>query len=108
MYNETIAKLHFWVIFVGVNLMFFPQHFLGLAGMPRRYIDYPEVYAGWNQISSWGSYLSAIGVLIFLYGVFRPMPARSRRLTIRGVQVQRRWSGRCPRRRRSTSSTRCR
>jgi cytochrome c oxidase subunit 1 len=71
MYNETIAKLHFWVTFVGVNLVFFPQHFLGLAGMPRRYIDYPEVYAGWNQISSWGSYLSAVGVLIFLYGVFQ-------------------------------------
>jgi cytochrome c oxidase subunit I len=71
MYNETIAKLHFWVTFVGVNLVFFPQHFLGLAGMPRRYIDYPEVYAGWNQISSYGSYLSAVGVLIFLYGVFQ-------------------------------------
>jgi cytochrome c oxidase subunit 1 len=71
MYSETIAKLHFWVTFVGVNLVFFPQHFLGLAGMPRRYIDYPEVYAGWNQISSYGSYLSAVGVLIFLYGVFQ-------------------------------------
>ncbi len=71
MYSETIAKLHFWVTFIGVNLVFFPQHFLGLAGMPRRYIDYPEVYAGWNQISSYGSYLSAVGVLIFLYGVFQ-------------------------------------
>jgi cytochrome c oxidase subunit I len=54
---------------VGVNLLFFPQHFLGLAGMPRRYVDYPEVYAGWNMVSSYGSYLSAVGVLIFLYGV---------------------------------------
>jgi cytochrome c oxidase subunit I len=71
MYSEGIAKLHFWVTFVGVNMVFFPQHFLGLAGMPRRYIDYPEVYAGWNQISSYGSYLSAVGVLIFLYGVFQ-------------------------------------
>jgi cytochrome c oxidase subunit 1 len=70
MYNEGIAKLHFWVTFIGVNLVFFPQHFLGLAGMPRRYIDYPEVFAGWNQISSYGSYISAVGVLIFLYGVF--------------------------------------
>jgi cytochrome c oxidase subunit 1 len=69
-FSEGIAKLHFWVTFVGVNLVFFPQHFLGLAGMPRRYIDYPEVFAGWNQISSYGSYLSAIGVLIFLYGLF--------------------------------------
>jgi cytochrome c oxidase subunit I len=71
MYSERIANLHFWVTFVGVNLVFFPQHFLGLAGMPRRYIDYPEVYAGWNAVSSWGSYLSAVGVLIFLFGVIR-------------------------------------
>jgi cytochrome c oxidase subunit I len=69
MYNEKIAHAHFWVTFVGVNLLFFPQHFLGLAGMPRRYVDYPEVYAGWNMVSSYGSYLSAVGVLIFLYGV---------------------------------------
>ncbi|MCC7480222.1 MAG: cytochrome c oxidase subunit I [Hyphomicrobiales bacterium] len=70
MYNETIGKVHFWVTFIGVNVLFFPQHFLGLAGMPRRYIDYPDVFAGWNQISSYGSYISAFAVLIFLYGVF--------------------------------------
>jgi cytochrome c oxidase subunit 1 len=71
LYSETIAHLHFWVTFVGVNLVFFPQHFLGLAGMPRRYIDYPEVYAGWNHVSSIGSYISTVGLLIFLYGVFQ-------------------------------------
>jgi cytochrome c oxidase subunit I len=79
LYNEKIAHLHFWVTFIGVNLVFFPQHFLGLAGMPRRYIDYPEVFAGWNMVSSYGSYLSAFGVLIFLYGTFsafaRKVPA---------------------------------
>jgi len=70
MYSEFLGKLHFWVMFVGVNLIFFPQHFLGLAGMPRRYIDYPDAFAGWNAISSYGSYISAVAVLIFLYSVY--------------------------------------
>ena len=69
MYNEKIAHLHFWVTFIGVNLVFFPQHFLGLAGMPRRYVDYPAEFAGWNEVSSIGSYISGFGVLIFLYGM---------------------------------------
>ncbi len=69
MYNSTLARAHFWIQFIGVNLLFFPQHFLGLAGMPRRYIDYPEVFAGWNYVSSIGSYISAFSILIFLWCV---------------------------------------
>jgi cytochrome c oxidase subunit I len=69
MYSEVIGKLHFWITFIGVNIIFFPQHFLGLAGMPRRYIDYPEAFAGWNLVSSYGSYLTAFGTLVFLFGV---------------------------------------
>jgi cytochrome c oxidase subunit 1 len=70
MYNETLGKIHFWLMFIGVNLVFFPQHFLGVAGMPRRYIDYPDAFAGWNAVSSWGSYMSGLGALVFLYGIF--------------------------------------
>jgi cytochrome c oxidase subunit 1 len=66
-YSEFLGKLHFWVTFIGVNVIFFPQHFLGMAGMPRRYVDYPDAYAGWNLVSSLGAYLSGLGVLIFLY-----------------------------------------
>ncbi len=65
-YPEGLAKLQFWLLFIGTNLTFFPQHFLGLAGMPRRIPDYPDVYAGWNYWSSIGSYMGAASAALFL------------------------------------------
>src|ERR1700749_4068463 len=70
-YDEFLGKLHFWTMFVGVNLTFFPQHFLGLAGMPRRIPDYPDAYHGWNYISSIGSIISVIATLIFVVIIYK-------------------------------------
>ncbi len=70
-YNETWGKIQFWLFFIGVNLLFFPQHFAGLAGMPRRIPDYPDAYAGWNYISSVGALVTAIGTVLFFVILFR-------------------------------------
>ncbi|KAG8877522.1 cytochrome c oxidase subunit 1 [Serendipita sp. 405] len=70
MYNETLAKIHFWAMFIGVNITFMPQHFLGLAGLPRRIPDYPDSFAGWNAISSFGSLMSVLATILFAYIIY--------------------------------------
>lgn len=64
-YSEVLAQIHFWVFFIGVNLTFFPMHWLGVAGMPRRVPDYPDAFYLFNKIASWGSYISAVSFIIF-------------------------------------------
>ena len=69
-YNETLGKIQFYTLFVGVNLTFFPQHFLGLAGMPRRIPDYADAFTAWNKISSFGSLISVVSTVLFAYIIF--------------------------------------
>jgi cytochrome c oxidase subunit 1 len=75
-YPETLGQIHFWVFFIGVNITFFPMHFLGLAGMPRRIPDYPDAFAGWNAVASYGSYLSVCGALLFFYVVYKTLTGK--------------------------------
>ncbi|MET4805466.1 cytochrome c oxidase subunit I [Limibacillus sp. MBR-115] len=65
-YPEWAGKLHFWTSFIGVNLAFFPMHFLGMQGMPRRYVDYPDAYSGWHAIASYGTYIAFASTLFFV------------------------------------------
>ena len=69
-YNDFLAKVHFWLLFLGVNLTFFPMHFLGLAGMPRRIPDFPDAFSGWNAVASYGSILSVVATVLFGYIVY--------------------------------------
>jgi cytochrome c oxidase subunit 1 len=77
-YNETFGKIHFWTTFIGVNLTFFPMHFLGLAGMPRRIAEYPDAFAGWNYVASIGAFISYASTLWFVFVVFHTLLAGKR------------------------------
>jgi len=75
--DEVLGKIHFAIVFVGVNITFFPMHFLGLAGMPRRIPDYPDAYLFYNAIASFGSYITTVGLVLFFYIVFKGLTAKS-------------------------------
>ena len=75
-YNGFLGGLHFWFTFIGSNLIFFPQHFLGLQGMPRRYVDYTPAFEHWHTWSTYGYYVTAVGTVIFLIGLAEAMIRR--------------------------------
>ena len=70
MHSELLSHIHFWLFFIGVNVIFFPQHFLGWQGMPRRYPDYPEAFSYWNEISTVGYMIMAFSMIFFFINVF--------------------------------------
>nr|YP_008083006.1 cytochrome c oxidase subunit I [Botrylloides nigrum]CCO25785.1 cytochrome c oxidase subunit I [Botrylloides nigrum] len=94
--NDELAILQFWVMFAGVNMTFFPQHFLGLAGMPRRYNDYPDFYLFWNVVSSIGSILSVVGVVIFLGVIWEAFVAQRQIYLVESSVYFMEWVHGCP------------
>lgn len=72
-YPETLAHIQFWTTFIGVNLTFFPMHFLGLSGMPRRIPDYPDAFSGWNAVASYGSLVTTLSIILWFYIVYRTL-----------------------------------
>jgi heme/copper-type cytochrome/quinol oxidase subunit 1 len=86
-YSEILGKIHFWSFFIGVNLTFFPMHFLGVAGMPRRIPDYPDAYFTFNKIASWGSYISAISSLFFFFVIFEAFACSRKSSISEGIYI---------------------
>nr|YP_010608771.1 cytochrome c oxidase subunit I [Succinea erythrophana]WAO26018.1 cytochrome c oxidase subunit 1 [Succinea erythrophana] len=90
--SERFAKVQFFIMFFAVNLTFFPQHFLGLSGMPRRYSDYPDAYYKWNQISSYGSLMSVFAVVVFVFVVWEAMAMQRPSIFSMSTSSSREWN----------------
>nr|YP_009192171.1 cytochrome c oxidase subunit I [Owenia fusiformis]ALO81686.1 cytochrome c oxidase subunit I [Owenia fusiformis] len=94
--NTRWAKAHFFMMFFGVNVTFFPQHFLGLGGMPRRYSDYPDVFMKWNVISSMGSLVSFVAVLFFMFIIWESLLSQRVVMWSSHLSVMLEWDNRLP------------
>nr|WMV00429.1 cytochrome oxidase subunit I [Maoricicada phaeoptera] len=94
--NSNWLKIHFLLMFIGVNMTFFPQHFLGLSGMPRRYSDYPDAYMSWNMISSMGSIMSLIGIMLLLFIVWESFISMRLVLYSNSIQSSIEWMQKFP------------
>nr|YP_010944714.1 cytochrome c oxidase subunit I [Teuthowenia megalops]YP_010944720.1 cytochrome c oxidase subunit I [Teuthowenia megalops]WMC20812.1 cytochrome c oxidase subunit I [Teuthowenia megalops]WMC20818.1 cytochrome c oxidase subunit I [Teuthowenia megalops] len=94
--NQQWTKAHFMTMFIGVNVTFFPQHFLGLAGMPRRYSDYPDCYTKWNMVSSMGSMMSLTSVLFFIFIVWESMISQRTVIWANHMTTSLEWDNRLP------------